>query len=185
MTRTVPNDLGGGAADPAGVQTVESAHGQSGGIIMHHDTLHALISLYHGEVAAEKAYERAAQRFERQPEEPVLERLGLAHSEATARLAEEIRMAGVVVPLPSGAWETFAETTEWVAGFLNDDLALYVLLRGEQIGVHSYEKALSGAYLPQALNRLLTDLMLECRSHQDDLRMLRSHVLEVQDRPML
>jgi len=152
---------------------------------MHHDTLHALISLYHGEVAAEKAYERAARRFEGQPEEPVLERLELAHTEAAERLAEEIRMAGVVVPPPSGAWELFAETAESVAAFINDDIALYVLLRGEQIGVHAYEKALASPYVPQPLNRLLTDLMLECRSHQYDLRMLRSHVLEVQDRPLL
>lgn len=152
---------------------------------MHHDTLHALISLYHGEVAAEKAYERAARRFEGQPEEPVLERLELAHTEAAERLAEEIRMAGVVAPSPSGAWEMLAETAESVAAFLNDDLALYVLLRGEQIGVHSYERALSDPYVPQALNRLLTDLMIACRSHQYDLRMLRSHVLEVQDRPLL
>jgi hypothetical protein len=115
----------------------------------------------------------------------VLERLELAHTEAVERLAEEIRMAGVVVPLPSGAWEVFAETAESIAAFLNDDLALYVLLRGEQIGVHAYEKALASPYVPQALNRLLTDLMLECRSHQYDLRVLRSHVLEVQDRPLL
>jgi hypothetical protein len=42
------------SADPAGVRTVESAHGHSEGT-MHHDTLHALISLYHGEVAADES----------------------------------------------------------------------------------------------------------------------------------
>lgn len=152
---------------------------------MHHETMHALISLYHGEVAAEKAYERAGRRFAGQPEEPVLARLEQAHADASGRLAEEIRTAGMVVPLPSGAWELLAETVETVAAFLNDDIALYVLLRGEQIGVHAYEKALAGAYVQQALNRLLTDLMLDCRSHLYDLRMLRSHVLEVQDRPLL
>lgn len=152
---------------------------------MHHETLHALISLYHGEVAAEKAYERAVRRFKEQPEEPVLTRLEQAHAEASGRLAEEIRMAGVVVPPPSGAWEVFAETVETVAAFVNDDIALYVLLRGEKIGVHAYEKALASPYVPEGLNRLLTDLMLECRGHLYDLRMLRSHVLEVQDRPLL
>jgi hypothetical protein len=164
-----------------GIRTMVRAEGP-----MHHETLHALISLYHGEVAAEKAYERAARRFADQPEEPVLQRLELAHAEASERLAEEIRMAGVVVPEPSGAWEVFAETVESVAAFLNDDVALYVLMRGEQIGMHAYEKALSSPYVPQALNRLLTDLMLECRGHIiHDLRLLRSHVLEVQDRPLL
>ena len=152
---------------------------------MHHDTLHSLISLYHGEVAAEKAYERAALRFVGQPEEPVLQRLELAHTEASSRLAEEIRMAGTVVPPPSGAWEMLAGTAEAVAAFINDDIALYVLLRGEQIGVHAYEKALASPYVPQPLNRLLTDLMLECRGHLYDLRMLRAQVLEVQDRPLL
>lgn len=152
---------------------------------MHHDTLHALISLFHGEVAAERAYERASRRFVGQPEEPVLQRLELAHLEASSRLAEEIRAAGVVAPEPSGAWELFTETIEAVAAFLNDDIALSVLLRGEQIGVHAYEKALASPYLAQPVHRLLTDLRLECRSHMYDLKMLRSHVLEVQDRPLL
>lgn len=152
---------------------------------MHHETLHALISLYHGEVAAERAYDRAAKRFADQPEEAVLQRLALAHADASDRLAEEIRMAGVIVPEPMGAWEMFAETTERIAGFLNDDLALHVLQRGEQIGLRGYEKALASPYVPLALNRVLTDLMIACRSHLIDLRGLRSHVLEVQDRPML
>lgn len=152
---------------------------------MHHEILHALVSLYHGEVAAERAYERAVRRFVGQPEEEVLQRLELAHAEASQRLAEEIRMAGMVVPEPSGAWETFAETAESVASFLNDDIALHVLQRGEQIGVHGYEKALSSPYVSLALNRVLTDLLIACRDHLHDLRGLRSHVLEVQDRPML
>jgi hypothetical protein len=152
---------------------------------MHHETLHALVSLYHGEVAAERAYERAAQRFADQPEEATLQRLALAHAEASDRLAEEIRMAGVPVPEPRGAWETFAETTESIAGFINDDIALHVLQRGEQIGIRGYEKALTSPYVPLALNRLLTDLMIACRGHLIELRGLRSHVFEVQDRPML
>lgn len=152
---------------------------------MHHDTMHALISLFHGEVAAERAYERAARRFVGQPEEATLQRLELEHAEAAERLAEEIRIAGTIPPEPSGAWETFAETAESVAAFLIDDVALYVLLRGEQIGVHAYEKALASPYVPKALNRLLTDLMLNCRSHLHALKRLREHVLEVQDRPLL
>lgn len=152
---------------------------------MHHDTLHALVSLYHGEVAAEKACERAARRFAGQPEELILQRLELAHAEASSRLAEEIRIAGSCSPQPSGAWEVFAETAEALAAVVTDDIALYVLQRGEQIGLHSYEKALSGAHVSQPLNRLLTDLMLERRSHLYDLKLLRSHVLEVQDRPAL
>jgi hypothetical protein len=36
-----------------------------------------------------------------------------------------------------------------------------------------------------ALYRLLTDLPSACRGHLRELRGLRAHVLEVQDRPML
>lgn len=152
---------------------------------MHHEILHALVSLYHGELAAERSYGRAAQRFAGQPEEAVLQRLELAHAEASQRIAEEIRAAGMVVPEPMGVWETFAETAEAVAGFINDDIALHVLQRGEQIGVHAYEKALASPYVTIALYRLLTDLLSACRGHLRELRGLRAHVLEVQDRPML
>lgn len=146
-------------------------------------TIDALIVQCRGEIAAVDAYDRALEKFAKQPEEAVLREIRNDHDDSVARLRTLIERDGGKIPHDGGAWGGLVNAVHDIASLVNDELPLQLLQKGEQVGITGYEKALADANLAE-FHELLGFLRDRGGKHHARLQALRDHILEAPTRPM-
>ncbi|MEZ4450184.1 MAG: hypothetical protein R3B09_11970 [Nannocystaceae bacterium] len=147
------------------------------------DTVDALARLVRGEMAALSTYARALEKFSGQPEEATLRRIHGEHQVAHDRLVDLLADRGAPPPEDVGAFGHLAWAVHRLSTWINDELPIQLLQRGERIGVHAYEQALDDPSLTEVRVPLRAHLD-GCHLHVAMLQQLREHVGEPL-RPML
>lgn len=146
-------------------------------------TVDALARLTRGEMAAIEAYERAIDKFSGQPEESILRTIRREHIDAHARLVDLLADRGAPPPEDLGPFGHVAKAIHKLTSWINDELPLQVLQRGERLGVQRYERALEDPALSSVRVPIRAHLD-GCHRHMAMLQQLREHI-GIPDRPML
>jgi hypothetical protein len=148
-------------------------------------TQDALLSLYRGEAAAVDAYDRALNKFEDQPEEPILGEIRGEHAKALRRLDAALEQHGLKTPESSGAWGAVANAVHSLTALVNDELPLQVLQRGEDVGLTAYERAIAAEGFEPAFVQQLREGHALCQRHRERLQLLRDAITTQPNRPMI
>jgi hypothetical protein len=134
-----------------------------------------LNKLLQGELAAVETYRQALAKMSHDPHALDLRRIEEEHMEAAFVLRQHIQQCGAQLPNESGVWGAWARAVEGTSILFGKAAALQALQKGEEHGIHRYEKALQDTSLAPACQTLIcADLLPRARQHLSILNRLLS-----------
>ena len=119
-----------------------------------------LSTLVKSELAAVETYKQAIDKVAGQVVAPELRRIESEHEEALQVLQEHMTQANEKIPADSGLWGDWSKAVEGVAKVFGDKAAITALKKGEEHGVHTYEKALRNQELDAEIREIISSKLL-------------------------
>lgn len=124
------------------------------------DSAERVKSLHRGELAAISTYEEALKKNDAHAWAPELNRILGEHRDAADRLKSRLLDLGVTPDYSAGAWGGWSDLVAKAAAALGDEPARDALKAGENLGVKSYEDALTDGKVDEATKSLIRDRLL-------------------------
>lgn len=122
--------------------------------------------LLRGEISAVETYDKAIEKFSREPETMVFIEIRDRHGSSVEQLRGQIESMGGSPSDTSGAWGVLTNTIQATANVLGKNSALDTLKRGEVYGVREYEEALGKSDMEEDCLTLIRDVLLpRCREN--------------------
>ena len=125
-----------------------------------HHCIEVCNQLLRGEISAVETYDRAIEKFSREPQVEQLMHIRDEHNISVVNLTENILALGGTPDHTSGAWGTFSNAVQAAANLLGENAALHALIEGESYGRGLYEAALENEHVLAVTKRLIRDSLL-------------------------
>lgn len=123
-------------------------------------TIEACNNLLKGEISAVETYGKAIDKFNDEPEIPVLRAIREEHEKAAGLLRNHVLELHGLPETGSGAWGAITGAIQSTVNFFGEGAAVKSLEQGEMLGQKGYADMLEDEEILPAVKRTVRDLLL-------------------------